>query len=492
MATSGPWMEAVSLRNYVMDDIAVTAVSELLTILTPEWIYRYQVVPLKKTGGTLYLGLKDPTDQNVINAIMFHTGLKIYPQTISDQEWLTFIEAHCQTHTTHALPELPPEETTLTIEEHESSYNDPIIQFVDYLLREAFQKTASDIHIEPFETHCRIRFRQDGILYKITELSNPLALRLITRLKVMSKCDISERRLPQDGRMQWQQDQQKIDIRINTCPTVCGEKVVLRILDAGKTTLSIDNLGLFDGQKNIFHHKISAPQGLILVTGPTSSGKTVTLYSALQFLNTVGKNISTVEDPVEIRLQGINQVNINPKIGLTFAAVLRTFLRQDPDVIMVGEIRDTETAEIAIQAAHTGHLVLSTLHTSNTLEAISRLQAMGVQPYHLVNSITLIIAQRLVRKLCNACKQPDTLARTAAFRAGECPRCLQGYKGRIGIYELLPMTATLAQLITSATHEDAITAYLQKSAFNNLSTAGMQRVAEGTTSLSEIQRVLRT
>lgn len=390
------------------------------------------------------------------------------------------------------------DESRKTIQENSVNYDEPLIKFVDHIIKHALQQAASDIHIEPYETFCRIRYRQDGILYEIAEIPIHLSARLVTRLKVMAKLDIAERRLPQDGRFQLHQ----IDIRINTCPTLFGEKVVLRLLEGNKASLDIDDLGFNETQKTLFLNKISRPQGLILVTGPTGSGKTVTLYSALKYLNTSEKNISTVEDPVEIQLHGINQLHVNPKINLTFSTALRTFLRQDPDIIMIGEIRDSETAEISIQAAQTGHLVLSTLHTNNAIEAITRLQSMGIPPYNITSAISLIIAQRLIRKLCARCKQPEIISQQALrdlgfstssnlqlYRAVGCQHCLQGYHGRIGIYEFFSITDSIAQLIMSNANTHVIAEQAKREGYITLQHTGYEKVINGITSLTEINRV---
>jgi type IV pilus assembly protein PilB len=380
--------------------------------------------------------------------------------------------------------DLPP-----LIREQGSQYDEPLIKFTDHILGHALQKSASDIHIEPFEHHCRIRYRQQGILYAITEINSTLATRLITRLKVMAQLNIAERRLPQDGHFQIMHAKTPIDIRLNSCPTLYGEKIVLRILDTRHLTLALDKLGLTPSQLTLFLETISEPQGLILVTGPTGSGKTVTLYSALHYLNSTSKNISTVEDPVEIRLPGINQVNIHPKIGLDFATILRTFLRQDPDVIMVGEIRDAETAMIATQAAQTGHLVLSTIHTNNALDTLARLHTLGVS----ANNVSLILAQRLLRILCDACKTPDNtnLASTIIFQARGCPECLGGYVGRTAIYEILAITQELTDLLANTSNTQAIQHYLQQNDFFTLQDAAFALVSKGKTSFTEMQRVLR-
>jgi type IV pilus assembly protein PilB len=374
------------------------------------------------------------------------------------------------------------------IRENSSHYDEPLIKFVDNILLHALQKSASDIHIEPYESHCRIRYRLQGILYTITEINSTLATRLITRLKVMAQLNIAERRLPQDGHFQIMLAAAPIDVRLNTCPTLFGEKIVLRILDTRHLTLAIDRLGFTPPQLTLFLAKISEPQGLILVTGPTGSGKTVTLYSALNYLNKPSKNISTVEDPVEIRLPGINQVNIHPKIGLDFATILRTFLRQDPDIIMLGEIRDAETAMIATQAAQTGHLVLSTVHTNNAIETLARLTTLGVT----ANNISLILAQRLLRILCDACKIPDkTISASSIYQALGCPQCLNGYVGRTAVYEVLTITEELTELLANTSNTQAMQNYLQQNGFVNLQDAAFAMVNRGHTSLHEMHRVLR-
>jgi type IV pilus assembly protein PilB len=469
-----------------------------------ELIRRYHVMPLNKKGGQLFLGVTDPTDQTAIDAMRFHSGLRISLSLIEEDQLNAVIAKYSDTLPIKnylELKDLSVETSALSVQESAVNYDEPLIKFVDDIIQHALQKSASDIHIEPYETHCRIRYRQDGILYEITEIANTLASRLVTRLKVMARLDISERRLPQDGRFQLQQTQAAIDIRINTCPTLFGEKIVLRLLDVNKLSLQVETLGFTPSQKKLFLKKIAAPQGLILVTGPTGSGKTVTLYSALHHLNTAAKNISTVEDPVEIQLGGINQININPKIGLSFSSILRTLLRQDPDIIMVGEIRDSETAEIAIQAAQTGHLVFSTLHTNNAIETLSRLHAMNIASYNLVNSLSLIIAQRLIRKLCRDCKIPENVsAKTrdnlgipseiTLYTAIGCQHCLQGYQGRIGIYEFLPMTRAVIDLMIMGASNAQILQQAAREGFCNLRQAGIQKAIQGVTSLSEINRVI--
>lgn len=452
--------------------------------LSAELIQRYQVIPLQKENNILHLGVSDPTDRDALAMITFQIGLPVIPFLIEANELHDFIKKHFDAKRANYL-ELNvlnhiQQETNISLEENNNT-DEPIIRFVDNLIDHAIKQSASDIHIEPYEHHCRIRYRQDGILYSIAEIPIHLANRLVTRLKVLCKLDITERRLPQDGRFQFETR----DIRLSTCPTLFGEKIVLRILNTNHHLLNIESLALSEPNKKIFLEKISQSQGLILVTGPTGSGKTTTLYTAIHALNVNEKNISTVEDPIEIQLPGINQVNIHPKIGLHFGTVLKTLLRQDPDVLMIGEIRDSETAQIAMQAAQTGHLVFSTLHTNNAIETIHRLQLMGLEPFYLANSLSLIIAQRLLRKLCIHCKQPETLnskSQQIVYRAKGCDHCLQGYQGRMAIYEFLSFTDEIKTKI--------IRNELQTITTFSLKEAAWQKVLAGITSLAEMNRVL--
>ena len=359
---------------------------------------------------------------------------------------------------------------------------EPIIHFVNQLLMHALQQNASDIHIEAFENHCRLRLRQDGLLFPFSELPKERAQRVITRLKIMAKLDIAESRRPQDGQFTLKLSaEQALNVRFSSCPTLQGEKVVLRLLDSAKQILDLAALGLTATQKNLLIKKLQQPQGLILVTGPTGSGKTVTLYSALDYLNSSQKNILTVEDPVEIQLKGINQVCIHSKTGLDFKTILRAFLRQDPDIIMVGEIRDSETANIALQAAQSGHLVLSTLHTNSALESWLRLFSMGLPAYQLTQALSLIIAQRLVRKVCPHCH---------ALHVKGCDHCHQGYKGRIGIFECLHFSKKLKALMLQEAHPEVLLAAAQAEGFISLETIGLEKVKQGDLSLVELDRVL--
>ena len=382
----------------------------------------------------------------------------------------------------------------------------PVVRFVNKVMLDAIKRGASDIHFEPYEKHFRIRLRQDGVL---TELARPpvaLAMKIAARLKVMARLDIAERRIPQDGRIKMRLSRNRaIDFRVNTCPTLFGEKVVCRLLDPTSAQLGIDALGYEEDQKKIYLENLSKPYGMILVTGPTGSGKTVSLYTGLNILNTIDRNISTAEDPAEINVPGINQVNVNPKVGLTFASALRAFLRQDPDVIMVGEVRDLETAEIAIKAAQTGHLVLSTLHTNDAPKSLTRLVDMGVKPYAIASSVSLIIAQRLARKLCSNCKEvvdipveallkegftkADVASGVTIFSAKGCAQCTAGYKGRVGIYQVMQVSDTIGRIIMEGGNSLQIAQQAKNEGVADLRQSGLKKVKDGITSLEEINRV---
>ena len=380
-----------------------------------------------------------------------------------------------------------------------------MVRFVNQVIVQAINRGASDIHFEPYEKTYRVRFRQDGILDEVYKPPVAMAQRLAARLKIMAHLDIAERRVPQDGRIKlYLTKQRAIDFRVNTMPTMWGEKVVMRLLDPSSAQMGIEALGYEDHQKDLFMHAIHKPQGMVLVTGPTGSGKTVSLYTALNILNTETVNISTAEDPVEINLAGINQVNVNPKVGMTFANALRAFLRQDPDIIMVGEIRDLETAEIAIKAAQTGHMVLSTLHTNSAPQTLSRLMNMGVAPYNIASSVTLIIAQRLARRLCPHCKeeasiphdqlltlgfQEDELKQLVIFKPVGCDQCNHGYKGRVGVYEVLPISEEIGRIIMENGNALQIADQARKEGINDLRRSGLNKVRMGLTSLEEVNRV---
>ncbi|HEX7027507.1 MAG TPA: type IV-A pilus assembly ATPase PilB, partial [Gammaproteobacteria bacterium] len=383
----------------------------------------------------------------------------------------------------------------------------PVVRFVNKVLLDAINKGASDIHVEPYEHFLRIRFRIDGVLQEIAKPPVNMANRITARIKVMSRMDISERRIPQDGRIKLKVSKKRaIDFRVNTLPTLFGEKVVLRILDPSSAKLGIDALGYEEVQKQAYLKALSNPYGMILVTGPTGSGKTVSLYTGLNILNTIDRNISTAEDPAEINMPGVNQVNVNPKAGLDFASALRAFLRQDPDVIMVGEIRDLETANIAIKAAQTGHLVLSTLHTNDAPQTLSRLVNMGVAPFNIASAVSLIIAQRLARRLCEHCKTLDNIPKEALLQEGfteadlpdlkiykavGCDKCTEGYKGRVGIYQVMKISEEIGRIIMSGGNAIQIADQARKEGVDDLRRSALKKAMAGLTSLVEANRVTK-
>lgn len=469
------------IRNYDKQWLARAPIDKQL-------IQRYRIIPLEQKDNVFYIGMSDPTDQETIDAIRFHTGLQIVPYIIQECDVARFIENNCidnslnQFFSSDLIKQISRGESPTILQEDAIHYDEPLIHFVDNLISHAIQKHASDIHIETYEGLCRIRYRHDGILHAATETPASLATRLITRLKVMGKLDTTLHRLPQDGRFQ----HHGVDIRMNTCPTLRGEKVVLRLLNSQTTSLNIDHLGFTIAQKTLFLHAISRSQGMILVTGPTGSGKTTTLYTALAHLNTPEKNISTVEDPVEISLHGINQVNVNPKVNLDFSTALRSLLRQDPDIIMIGEIRDPETAHIAIQAAETGHLVFSTLHTNSAITTLSRLQSMHLSPYHIANSVSLIIAQRLLRKLCPYCHTD----KSPSQHHPPGKTCFNGYSGRIAIHETLQINENIAQLIYAGANATQLLQQAKLDGFISLSEIAEEKVSQQITDQREIHRVL--
>lgn len=455
-----------------------------------ELIFRYRIIPLYKEQNHLNLGMADPTNQAAIAAIGFHTGLRIRPMLVDETKLNKLITDYYKTIAQNELQSTLSKLTPYTeaflepievIDDQEKE--EPIIEFVDRFINDAIEKQISDIHLEPEKESYRIRFRRDGFLYQAATFPKQIASRIITRLKILANVNIAERRLPQDGRIHFHRaHKDDIDIRLNTCPTIFGEKIVLRMLDASSINLDMNSLGFSASQQQTFIHHIKQPQGLILVTGPTGSGKTTTLYSALHYLNQIEKNIISIEDPVEIELPGINQININPRIGLDFANVLSAILRQDPDVIMVGEIRDFATAEIAMQAAQTGHLVLSTVHTNSAIDTITRLQAMNIPAHYLINSISLIIAQRLMRKNCMHCANMN--------HASGCDDCHQGYKGRFGIYEFLTITDELSHLILSGANKNELLQHAKKHGHQQLCDLAHEQIEKGMTTMSELSRVL--
>lgn len=488
------------------------------SLVNEKLISRHCILPLYTHGNHLFLAIDDPSKQASLKEIQFHTGLHTNAVVVETNKLTKFIDKFIHDKESQGLTEYGDESGDLegfeiSAEEEDqeaptsiSNEDAPVVKFVNKILIEAIKKGVSDIHFEPYEREYRIRYRLDGILTEVAAPPVSLSSRITSRIKVMSNLDISERRLPQDGRFKMRLSKARaIDFRVSTCPTIGGEKVVMRILDPGSTKLGIEALGFSVVQRTNFVRAIERPQGMILVTGPTGSGKTVTLYTALNILNTKEVNISTAEDPVEIKIPGINQVNINPKTGLTFSGTLRSFLRQDPDIIMVGEVRDLETAEIAIKAAQTGHLVLSTLHTNSAAETLTRLINMGIPSFNIASSVSLLIAQRLVRKLCDDCKmiredvtaqslvelgiRPEEASAVTLYKAIGCNRCTQGYRGRIGLFEVLPMSKAIGQLIMSGGNSIDILKQAQLEGMLTIYQSGLEKIKCGITTIEEVNRV---
>ncbi|MSR08620.1 MAG: type IV-A pilus assembly ATPase PilB [Gammaproteobacteria bacterium] len=479
---------------------------------------KHQVIPLVLRGKRLFLGVADPTDLPAIDEIKFQSGLRVDP-IIVEQDKLAAMVARALEAIDTSMGSFSEDDFDLESLEVSGGDDDvvddaiardyiedaPVVRFVNKIMLDAIKRGASDIHFEPYEKTYRVRTRLDGVLKQVA--SPPLALsnKVTARLKVMSRLDIAERRVPQDGRIKLRLSKNRaIDFRVNSCPTLFGEKVVLRILDPTTTKLGIEVLGYEDFQRKLYLDALAKPYGMILVTGPTGSGKTVSLYTGINILNTEDRNISTCEDPVEINVPGINQVNVNPKVGLHFATALKAFLRQDPDVIMVGEIRDLETAETAIKAAQTGHLVLSTLHTNDAPRTLSRLVDMGVKPYAIATSIHLIIAQRLVRRLCEQCKELRDIPEEALLQEGftredlqglrifgpvGCKACNDGYKSRVGIYQVMPVTEAIGRIILAGGNAVQIEEQSIKDGVWTLRRSALHKVKMGVTSLEEINRV---
>ena len=487
-------------------------------IVDDKLIIKHHAVPLYKRGNRLYVGISDPTNLAAIDDIKFQTGTNTEAVLVEENKLSKFIEQLLEDDEDldDGLDEdledvefADTEEAPPDAAEAESAANDtPVVKFVNKVLLDAIKKGASDIHFEPYEKKYRVRLRIDGVLREISKPPTTMGLKLAARLKVMSKMDTAERRIPQDGRIKLKISKTKaIDFRVNTCPTLFGEKVVLRILDPSSAQLGIDALGYEPEQKQLYMDALANPYGMILVTGPTGSGKTVSLYTGLNILNTEDRNISTAEDPAEINLEGINQVNVNNKVGLDFASALRAFLRQDPDIIMVGEIRDLETAEIAIKAAQTGHMVLSTLHTNDAPQTLARLVNMGVPPFNIASAVSLIIAQRLARRLCEKCKTPEEIPRTAlieegftedqinqnftTYKAVGCDQCSEGYKGRVGIYQVMKISEEMGRIIMDNGTALDLADQAQKEGVNDLRQSGLLKVVQGITSLEEVNRVTK-
>lgn len=490
-------------------------------IIDNKLIKLHRTLPLWKRGKRLFIGMSDPTNIHALDQIKFHTGLTTEPIIVEEAALNVAIDKYL-TAQEESLADSLGDMDDVSLENLDIEAVDedgdgevdlkgvdeaPVVKFVNKVLLDAIRAGASDIHFEPYEKIYRVRFRTDGILQEVARPPASLGYRLAARLKVMSQMDISERRVPQDGRIKMKLSKSRaIDFRVNTLPTLWGEKVVLRILDPSSAQMGIDALGYEPAQKDMYMKALNQPQGMILVTGPTGSGKTVSLYTGLNILNTPELNISTAEDPVEINLEGINQVHVNAKVGLGFPEALRSFLRQDPDIIMVGEIRDLETAEIAIKAAQTGHLVLSTLHTNSASETLTRLLNMGVPAFNVATSVSLIIAQRLARRLCKECAVPLDVPKHTLIEEGfseelletatimhpvGCERCNKGYKGRVGIYEVVRITPDISRMIMENGNSIEIAAQAQKEGFPNLRQSALKKCAQGVTSLEEVNRVTK-
>ena len=473
---------------------------------------QYQLVVLGKRGNRLFIGAADPTDQEAVERIKFATQLTPEWVIVEYDKLMKQLEAQ-NTSATEALETLSSGDFDFDVTEEDAAAPEtaevttdvedaPVVRFLQKMLIDAINMRASDLHFEPYEYNYRVRFRIDGELREISQPPIAIKDKLASRIKVISRMDIAEKRVPQDGRMKLKFGTKAIDFRVSTLPTLFGEKVVIRILDPSSAKLGIDALGYEKIEKDRLLACISRPYGMILVTGPTGSGKTVSLYTCLNILNQPGVNIATVEDPAEINLPGCNQVNVNDKAGLTFAAALKSFLRQDPDIIMVGEIRDLDTADIAIKAAQTGHLVMSTLHTNDAPTTLTRLLNMGVAPFNIASSVLLITAQRLARKLCENCKKPAEYPRESMLKAGfkaedldgnwkpyravGCSACNNGYKGRVGIYQVMPITEAIQRIILSEGSALDIAKQAEIEGVRDLRQSGLIKVRNGATTLEEV------
>ena len=502
----------------LLDLEAIDLDMEAVKSVDQRLLAKHRVLPLLLRGKRLFLAVSDPTSHAAIDEIKFQSGVRVDP-IIVEQDKLDAMVGKALEAVDTSMSGF--DEDDFDLESLQVSSDDdvvtddvarddiedaPVVRFVNKIMLDAIKRGASDIHFEPYEKNYRVRTRLDGVLKQVAAPPLALSNKVTARLKVMSRLDIAERRVPQDGRIKLRLSKNRaIDFRVNTCPTLFGEKVVLRILDPTAAKLGIEVLGYEDFQRKLYLDALAKPYGMILVTGPTGSGKTVSLSTGINILNTEDRNISTCEDPVEINVPGINQVNVNPKVGLTFASALKAFLRQDPDVIMVGEIRDLETAETAIKAAQTGHLVLSTLHTNDAPRTLTRMVDMGVKPYAIATSVHLIIAQRLARRLCEQCKElrdiPDDALLLEGFSKEDirgglrvfgpigCKQCNDGYKGRVGIYQVMPVTETIGRIILEGGNAVQIAEQAEKDGVWSLRRSALQKVKDGLTSLEEINRV---
>ena len=500
----------------VFDLDAMDLDSDVTKLVDEKLIRQHHALPLFKRGNRLFVAVSDPTNLQALDEIRFHVSSQTEAVLVEEDKLRRMIDKAMEAQDTGMAGLGDSDLDALDIsaeDERESDIKEadvddaPVVRFVNKILLDAINKGASDIHFEPYEKRYRIRLRQDGMLSEVASPPIQLSNKISARIKVMSRLDISERRVPQDGRIKLTLSKNKaIDFRVSTCPTLFGEKIVMRILDPSSAKLGIDALGYEPEQKQLYMDNLAKPYGMILVTGPTGSGKTVSLYTGLNILNTAEVNISTAEDPAEINLEGINQVNVNPKVGLTFASALKAFLRQDPDIIMVGEIRDLETAEIAVKAAQTGHMVMSTLHTNDAPQTIARLMNIGVPPYNIASALNLIIAQRLARRLCNHCKTIEDVPRETLlmegfkeeelpglkiYKAVGCDQCKDGYKGRMGIYQVMPISEDMGKLIMKGATAYEMADLAKKEGIPDLRESALKKVKSGLTSLEEINRVTK-
>ena len=503
----------------LLDIDAVDLDPDVVKLVKEDLIRKHHSLPLYKRGNRIFIAVSDPTNLQALDEIKFHVGMGAEAVLVQDDKLARIIDKALEAADTSmsALADADLDDVEFVDEDAISASGDiseseaddtPVVRFVNKVMLDAINKGASDIHFEPYEKTYRVRFRQDGVLREVAAPPIGMAPRLSARLKVMSRLDISERRIPQDGRIKLNLSKSRaIDFRVNTCPTLFGEKIVLRILDPNSAKLGVDALGFESEQKELFMEALRKPYGMLLVTGPTGSGKTVTLYTGVNILNQPDVNISTAEDPVEINLAGINQVNVNNKVGLTFPAALRAFLRQDPDIILVGEIRDLETAEIGIKAAQTGHMVLSTLHTNDAPQTLTRMVNMGVPPYNIAGSVNLIIAQRLARRLCTQCREvmdipkealleegfnpKDVAAGMKIYRQKGCDQCSGGYKGRVGIYQVMPVSEEMGRIIMENGNAMQLAEQARKEGIPDLRESGLKKVKDGVTSLDELNRVTK-
>ncbi len=510
-------IQSIAFGNPYFDlsSIDVTSIPE--DIVDLKLLKKHRAIPLYKRGSRLFVGLTDATNLKTLEELRFQTGLSIEAVLVESNKLDTVVEKLIEAKENEAFADMEDGDLdnidldAVNDDEDDQQQQDgdiddaPVVKFVKKMLVDAIRKGASDLHFEPYEKKYRVRFRIDGMLHEVASPPTQLSQRISARLKVISGLDISERRVPQDGRVKLKISKTKaIDFRVNTLPTLFGEKIVMRILDPTSAMLGVDALGFEQKQKEDFMFAISKPQGMVLVTGPTGSGKTVTLYTGVNILNDEHKNISTAEDPVEINLEGINQVNVNLKAGLTFAKALRAFLRQDPDIVLVGEIRDLETAEIAIKASQTGHLVLSTLHTNSAPETLTRLVNMGVAPFNIATTVNLVVAQRLARRLCEHCKKTSDLPEEALLKEGflqeeladltvfepvGCDKCTMGYKGRVGIFQVMPLSDATGRIIMEGGNAIDIADQAKSEGVPDLRRAGLNKIKIGLTSLAEISRV---